>query len=908
MANFTGTNFGDQISPEGVSTGVTAVGGTVPSDAPDTIDGKAGADFLDGGGGNDLIFGGTENDTILGGAGNDELHGDAGADTVVGGANDDTIFLGTGGDLLSWRPGDGSDVIEAGDDQDVDIFSHLGGTQAERYDVSANLGRVNVVHDVNVATLDLNAFEFLSFNPLNGSDIVAIQNLFGTGTARVEISLGVTDRGIGDNAVDQVIVDGQDLADTITVARSSFASVGPARITVAGLSHTLTVGGAETSDRIVLNGFGGDDVLRAVEADLIRATAALDLQLTLDGGDGNDQLTGGIAADLLDGGAGNDLAVGGRGDDTALLRGGNDVYTHAQDEGFDTVTGGEGFDRFVFNGAGDRMDVSIFADGGIMRFREDVGTAIAALSGIERIDFNTNGGGESIEVGDLSGTGVKLVRIELAASQEPDAIFGSSLFLSASAGDDDLSFTFAAGNVTVAGLPYRLELLDVSSVNALRLFTSNGNDSVDLGGFTFRDTRVNLGIGDDSIIAGETADNITGGDGIDTVAYSGSALAVAVDLNSGAGLGGDAQDDVYITIENATGSAFADIIGGNGGANLLVGGGGDDQIFGRGDNDTLDGGSGADRTGGGLGNDTHLVDNAADLVIEKVGEGTGDSVVASVSYALTKDMNVETLAAAAGTAAIALTGNALANLLLGNGGANLLNGGGGADEMRGGRGHDLYIVANPGDTAVEGPGAGVDMVRSSIDFVLGANVENLVLTGADAIDGDGNSRANILSGNNAANVLRGFEGNDSIDGGRGADELRGGPGKDTIAGGFGADRIFGGQGSDSLSGGGGADAFSFDGDLGASNVDAILDFSVADDTILLNLAIFSELAAEGVLAPSAFRAGTAAADADDRILYDTATGRIFYDADGTGDQAAILFATVTPGTTLTSADFAGFLN
>jgi len=90
------------------------------------------------------------------------------------------------------------------------------------------------------------------------------------------------------------------------------------------------------------------------------------------------------------------------------------------------------------------------------------------------------------------------------------------------------------------------------------------------------------------------------------------------------------------------------------------------------------------------------------------------------------------------------------------------------------------------------------------------------------------------------------------------------------------------------------------------NVDDVLGFVVADDSLYLDRDIFTSVAADGPLAADAFRAGTVALDSDDRILYDSATGHLFYDADGLGGTAAILFATVTAGTAFTSADCVGY--
>jgi serralysin len=171
---------------------------------------------------------------------------------------------------------------------------------------------------------------------------------------------------------------------------------------------------------------------------------------------------------------------------------------------------------------------------------------------------------------------------------------------------------------------------------------------------------------------------------------------------------------------------------------------------------------------------------------------------------------------------------------------------------------------------------------------LSNDVENLLLTGSAASNGAGNGLSNSITGNGAANLLSGGSGNDAISGGLGGDTLSGGLGRD------------------SMRGGAGADIFSFDKGLGAANVDNILDFSVRDDTIALDRAIFRGIVSDGALIRSAFHSGAAAHDEDDRIIYDRATGSILYDRDGTGAAEAVLFATVTPELALTSADFIGY--
>ena len=171
---------------------------------------------------------------------------------------------------------------------------------------------------------------------------------------------------------------------------------------------------------------------------------------------------------------------------------------------------------------------------------------------------------------------------------------------------------------------------------------------------------------------------------------------------------------------------------------------------------------------GGDGNDTYVVDNIADVVTESNSSLTQlDTVEAGFSYTL--GANVENLLLTGG-GVINGTGNSLNNSLIGNSGANILNGGLGADTMIGGQGNDTYLVDNLGDVVTENAAEGTDLVQSSVSFTLGADIENLTLTGSAAINGTGNDLDNILLGNSGTNIL---------DGGTGADTMTGGLGNDT---------------------------------------------------------------------------------------------------------------------------------
>jgi Ca2+-binding RTX toxin-like protein len=284
---------------------------------------------------------------------------------------------------------------------------------------------------------------------------------------------------------------------------------------------------------------------------------------------------------------------------------------------------------------------------------------------------------------------------------------------------------------------------------------------------------------------------------------------------------------------NATGNALANVITGNAGNNIL------------------NGGAGADTMIGGMGNDTYVVDNAGDVVTEGAGAGT-DTVDVSIAtaggnYTLGSDVENGTLI---NTVAFSLTGNSLNNVLTSNAAI---------DTLAGGMGNDTYVVNNLGDVIVENPGEGTDTVNVNIataggTYTLGANIENGTLTNSVAYNLVGNSSSNIITGNGAANIL---------------------------------------------TGGGGADTFVFNNAPSATNIDTITDFTSGTDILQLNHAVFAA-AGLGTVNASDFVSSTTAAgatahDATDHFIYNSSTGALYYDADGSGAGAKVQIATL--GTT-----------
>jgi Ca2+-binding RTX toxin-like protein len=360
------------------------------------------------------------------------------------------------------------------------------------------------------------------------------------------------------------------------------------------------------------------------------------------------------------------------------------------------------------------------------------------------------------------------------------------------------------------------------------------------------------------------------------------------------------DDGVLNPILNGT--ALSDNIFGLAGNDILLGLGGDDN---------LNGGTGNDRMVGDIGNDTYTVDSALDTVVELAGQGT-DTVFSSINYVL--GANVENLTltgvAIAGTGNAlnnVITGNASANILFGNGGNDTLNGGLGADQMSGGSNNDAYIVDNAADLVVELAGQGIDNVLSSVNYALGANVENLTLTGT-AIVGTGNALNNLITGNASANTLSGNDGNDTINAGDGNDFLTGGNGNDVLLGGNGNDLLIGGNSSDTLVGGAGLDFFRFNNPLeGIDNIN----FVVADDTIQVVQAAFGVIDPAtgnltnlplGALAAGQFRVGAGAADRNDYFVYNSITGALSFDGNGSGAGGAVQIAQLGAGLPMSSFD------
>ena len=470
---------------------------------------------LDGGAGNDTILGSQGADVILGGEGNDFVFGDNGNDLAL---------MGAGDDVFQWDPGDGNDTIEGQDGTDTMLF--FGSGASETINIVANGGRALFLRDVANVTMDLDDVERIDFRALGGADNVVVGDLSGTDVTDIRLDLRGPAGG-GDGAADTVTVNATNGADVFGVAGDAGG------INVFGLQAGVAIFHQEVAnDRLVLNGLGGDDVIDAtsLEADGI--------QLTLNGGLGDDVILGSEGNDLINGGDGDDLALMGAGDDTFVWNPGDDN---------DTLEGQAGTDTMLFNGANVAENVSIFANGGRAVFFRNIANVTMDLDDTEVIDFNALGGADTIIVGDLSGTDVTEVDLDLAAAGGAPDAQADTVIVSGTNGDDVIFLSLEDGALVVNGLAARVVIDNFDpTVDRLQINALAGDDVVEASSLPagLLQLIVDAGAGDDVVLGGAGNDVLLGGAG-DDVLLGGSGLDV-ID-------GGDG-DDIEIQSLAASGS------------------------------------------------------------------------------------------------------------------------------------------------------------------------------------------------------------------------------------------------------------------------------------------------------------------------------------------------------------------
>ncbi|MFT3957165.1 MAG: calcium-binding protein [Piscinibacter sp.] len=847
----------------------------------DTLIGDTGANHVEAREGNDSVDGGAGNDTLVGESGNDSLQGGDGEDVLLGGIGNDTLSGGT-------QPANEPDASGRAGRQFFDWADYSGSTGAVNVDLAAG----TATGEGSDVLIGIEAVRGSAGNDTLAGD--AGDNLFrgngGDDSIAGGAGIDVVEYGNASGSVNVNLATG---TASGAAGNDSFSSI---EVAIGGAYDDTLTGDAGDN---AIRGNAGDDLLDG-GAGVDRVdyrTAGAAVVVDLDGGfafggDGNDTLVGfenlrgtDLYDDQLGGDAGANVIEGRGGNDSLSGAGGND--TLVGDEGDDRLLGGAGNDQ-LRGGAGDDTYVLGDADTGTDTVSDSGGTADTLASrdngfGVYS-EFYRSGSSLVIENYDELSTGALLSRtviqnhattghIEWLVSTDAGSGATTTLALAAAA-------TGSAADDLVAGTTSNDTLTGLAGDDVL--WGHIGNDSLDGGSGA---DALRGGAGADTLNGGIGADDMLGQAGNDVYIVDDAGDVVDEHVGYGPNASADAGgiDTVNVTLATAgatyvlgayvenlvlqgsatlrgTGNALANTITGNAAANVL------------------DGGAGADTLTGGLGNDSYYVDTLTDVISETSTLATEiDSVISGVSWTLGANLERLTLS---GSAAINGTGNALANTLTGNAAANVLDGGAGADTLTGGLGNDTYhvdaltdVISETSTLATE-----IDSVVSGVTWTLGANLERLTLSGSSAINGTGNALANLLTGNTGANTLNGGTGNDTL---------------------------VGGAGNDILTGGTGNDVFRFTVAPNAStNIDRIADFSAADDTIQLENAVFAKLTTTGTLSASYFRAGAGAhaLDSNDYVIYDSTTGKLFYDADGSGSGAAVQIALLTGAPAITSAD------
>jgi Ca2+-binding RTX toxin-like protein len=923
----------------------------------DTLTGDAGADTLVGGTGNDIYILADTLDTVTEAAGEgfdqiyvtsdytiptgieieylaisgsaaainltgnefgQQIFGNAGANVLAGGGGADT-FAGLGGDDTYYL--DSDDTVVEGSSNGIDTVYA---------DFSFTLGAGASIEVLRLT--DPNA----SFN-LTGNAVA--QKIYGNEGSNV-LDDGGSANGT-DDADELYGMGGNDTLIAHAGADLLFGGEGDDSLT-GGAGADMLDGGngtdiasyanaaAGVSLNLTTNSFGGDaqgDQFVSIERYELGAFAD-----TFVGSSGNDFVNGLAGNDILVGNAGSDVLAGGLGDDVYVAdsldtivegagQGCDQIYVAASfalnagveievvavndygatiainltgnefgqqligNAGDNVLNGGGGADT-LFGGAG--SDVYIVTTGDLI-FSEGAGQGFDQAYASESFALNAGAAIEVISVNDRDAT----IAINLSGNEFNQQIYGNAgANVLAGGGGVDTLFGFGGNDVYVVdaddnlfesagagidqvyvvasyalGAGIEIEVLSTLDYAATTAINLTGNE---FGQQIFGNAGANVlaGGGGSDVLFGLAGNDVYIADANDVIVEAAGGGFDQVYVAASFALSGGAEIEVVsvndyaaTTAIDLTGNAFNQQLYGNAGDNALSGGGGVDTLIGYG------------------GDDIYTAD-ADDTILEAAGGGN-DRVNVAASFVLSGGVEIETIAAANATATTALniTGNAFGQQILGNAGANVLSGGGGVDTLSGASGNDIYI-ADADDVIVEAAGGGFDQVYVAANFVLNAGAEIEIISVNDyaataALNLTGNELGQQIIGNSGANVING---------------------------GGGADAIFGLGGNDSLTGGGGADSFCFTTLPGLGNVDQIEDFASGVDKIALDDAIFTGLT-PGALPASAFVVGATAADADDRIIYDQATGRLYFDADGNGAGGAVQFATLTGSPAIVASDF-----
>ncbi len=814
-------------------------------DGDDLLNGDAGNDGLYGGQGNDILNGGIGADYLEGNDGNDRLDGGIGADELLGSLGNDTYVVDSLLDVVFEDLDEGVDTVETNITFDLTNIADIENLTLTGSGLISGTG--NTLDNVLIGNGVANTLTGGAGNDrlIGGLGNDTMKGGIGNDTYVVDVLTDIITElaGEGTDTVEANIT--FDLTNRANVENLTLGGTGVINGTGNGLANTLTgnaaantlnggtgvdtlVGGAGNDTYLVDSTLDVVTELTGEGTDLVQSSAASytlsanveNLTLTGSGlinGTGNildniligngvaNTLVGDAGNDRLDGGLGNDTLKGGAGNDTYVVDTTTDIITELLNEGIDTI---ESTITLDLNNFVNVENLSLTGTGIVNGTGNDLDNV---LTGNGVANTLTGGAGNDRLIGDAGndtmkgGLGNDTYVLDVATD-----IVTENLGEGTDSVEIGVTYTLATNveNLTLTGS---------GTINGTGNTLGNvlvGNSAANtLDGGTGVDTLVG-GAGNDTYVVDNTLDVVTelAGEGTDLVQSSATTYTLSANVENLTLIG--------TGLINGTGNALNNILTGNSAVNTLAGGAGDDTYYitsgdtvteavdagtdtvnagftytlaanvenlvltgstaingtGNALNNVLMGNSVVNTLAGGAGDDTYFI-TSGDIVTEAASAGT-DTVNAGFTYTLAA--NVENLILT-GTTAINGTGNGLNNILTGNSAINTL---------AGGTGNDTYVIST-GDIVTEAASAGTDTVQTGITYTLGTNVENLTLTGSAAVNGTGNTLANVLVGNSGINSLSGLAGNDTLDGGAGADTLTGGTGNDTykLGRGYGADTV-----------------------------------------------------------------------------------------------------------------------
>ena len=667
------------------------------------------------------LFGQAGNDTIT----VDETNGPMPAAQLFGGDGNDTLTGGSANDLLFGQSGNDTILGKGGNDQ---LFGGDGNDT-----LTGGAGDDQVFGQAGN--------DRMIWNPGDGSDL--FEGGDGTDTAEVN----------GGNGAENFTL-------TANGSRVRFDRTTPG-------PFFLDIG---TTENFVLNMNGGDDVFTAGNglANLIN--------VTVDGGAGNDTITGGDGNDTLLGGDGNDVINGGRGSDTARLGSGDDTFVWNPGDGSDVVDGQDGFDTLQFNDANIAETVNISAKGTRASLTRDIGGVTMDLGTMERIQIAALGGADNFVVNDLSNTGVQQVAIDLSATPGSGVGDGAadSVTVDGTSAGNQITVVGSGGSVGVTGLSEQVTLTGTEGANdSLHINALGGNDTINAAALAAGQLTLTIdgGSGNDTILGSAGNDFLLGGDGNDFV-----------DGNQG-------SDTAFLGAGNDTfqwdPGDGSDIVEGQDGTDTLL-------FNGANISEKIDISANGRRTRlfRDVGNVTMDLGGVEHIQLNMLG-GADTITVDDLSGTDTNQVNID-LSSPAGSG----MGDGAADTVITNGTANndqiSVTNSGNSIVVKGLAAQVTVNGAEPlNDTLVVNGGAGNDTIDAS---KLHAGQVNLTLNGGDGDD-----------------KIIGSAGNDVVNGGKGSDVASLGAGNDLFV-------WNPGDGSDTVDGQAGVDTLQFNGASGNEGI------------------------------------------------------------------------------------------